>query len=224
MNTIDLLFKHLTVRLEQLASFGFVLEDGAYCYRTALLDGAFAMQVTILARDGSVSALVTDNDMDTPYTLHLAPGATGAFVGRVKAAYEQVLAEVAHACFSTEIFKSDAAKAIIAYVNGAYQDELEFLWDKFPDNAVLRRKDTQKWYAALLTVDKKKLAVKGDGTIEVINVKMPPEDIVRLVDHKRYFPGFHMNKQHWVTLCLDGSVFIDEICQRIDDSYQLATK
>ena len=38
-----------------------------------------------------------------------------------------------------------------------YCDELEFLWQKFPDNAVWRRKDNKKWYGALLTVSKEKL-------------------------------------------------------------------
>ena len=37
-------------------------------------------------------------------------------------------------------------------------------------------------------------------------------------------PGWHMNKKHWYTICLNGSVPICEILSRIDASYQLAKK
>ena len=33
-----------------------------------------------------------------------------------------------------------------------------------------------------------------------------------------------MNKKHWLTICLNDSVPIEEICKRIDRSRQLATK
>jgi len=34
-------------------------------------------------------------------------------------------------------------------------------------------------------------------------------------------PGYHMNKRHWNTLILDGSIPDDEIFSMIDDSYAL---
>lgn len=46
------------------------------------------------------------------------------------------------------------SQELIDYVRQTYGDELEFLWKKFDDNAVWRRKDTKKWYAALLTTQK----------------------------------------------------------------------
>jgi len=35
-------------------------------------------------------------------------------------------------------------------------------------------------------------------------------------------PGWHMNKKHWYTIVLDGSVLTNEICRRVNDSYMLA--
>lgn len=52
--------------------------------------------------------------------------------------------------FEPNVFKSVYAKELIEYVCSTYGDELEFLWQKFPDNAIWRRKDTGKWYGALL--------------------------------------------------------------------------
>lgn len=34
-------------------------------------------------------------------------------------------------------------------------------------------------------------------------------------------PGYHLNKQHWNTVALDGSVPDDELLELIDHSYQL---
>lgn len=110
------------------------------------------------------------------------------------------------------------------YAEKTYGDELEFLWNKLPDNAILRRKDTQKWYAAFLKVPKTKLGLDGSEIVEILDLRALPEEIEQIVDGKRFFGGYHMNKKHWYTICLNGSVPICEILNRIDASYQLAKK
>ena len=34
-------------------------------------------------------------------------------------------------------------------------------------------------------------------------------------------PGYHMNKEHWISVVLDGSVAIEHIHELIQDSYAL---
>lgn len=122
------------------------------------------------------------------------------------------------------IWKSDYTKEVINYVHQAYGDALEFLWPKFPNNAIWRRKDSRKWYAALLSVSKKKLGIDSDDIVEIIDLRMDPEMLTFLVDNKKYYPGYHMNKRHWCTIILDGSVTLEEIYARIDESFVLARK
>ena len=97
-----------------------------------------------------------------------------------------------------------------------------------PDNAIFRRQDNQKWYAALLTVKPEKIGLpaseKGDKKIEIIDLRLQPDILTETVDNVKYFPGYHMNKKHWYTICLDGSVAAAEICQRLAVSYELAKK
>lgn len=150
--------------------------------------------------------------------------ATGAFVGSVIEACEDKLKIIAESCFDHIVFKSEQSQELIAYVNETYQDHLEFLWEKFSQNAVLRRKDSRKWYAVILTIAKTKLGLVGNEMIEVIDLRALPNEIEQLLDGKKYFPGYHMNKKHWYTICLDGSVPTQEICERIDKSYSLAKK
>ncbi|MDR0198786.1 MAG: MmcQ/YjbR family DNA-binding protein [Methanomassiliicoccaceae archaeon] len=119
------------------------------------------------------------------------------------------------------VFKSEYAKQVILYVRERYRDELQFLWAKFSKNAVFRRKDNQKWYAAMLVLEKSKLGAASKDIVDIINLRVPQEDIDDLLDGIRYFPGFHMNKDNWITICLDGSVPAEEIFDRIDESYYL---
>jgi predicted DNA-binding protein (MmcQ/YjbR family) len=58
-----------------------------------------------------------------------------------------------------------------------------------------------------------------------INLKCDPD----LAMHLREFyeavqPGYHMNKKHWNTIYLDGSVPDDELLAMINDSYDLVVK
>lgn len=58
-----------------------------------------------------------------------------------------------------------------------------------------------------------------------VNLKCDPERAVEL--RERYSavqPGYHMNKTHWNTVEIDGSVPDDEINGWIDDSYGLVVR
>lgn len=55
-----------------------------------------------------------------------------------------------------------------------------------------------------------------------INLKCDPEDaqILRGM-HKSILPGYHMNKEHWNTIILDGSLPDKLIEEMVNDSYTL---
>lgn len=219
----QIFFHNKNANPERLLAYGFVQDHSGYCYETEIANNLFRL-VVLITYAGEVNTQVIDQETGDEYILHRTAKATGAFVGMVKADYEAVLAEIAEKCFDPDVFKSEQAKKVIAYVREKYGDELEFLWKKFPDNAIWRRKDTNKWYAAILTVSARKLGLESDERLEILDLRLPPEEMTATVDQKRFFPGYHMNKKHWYTLILNGSVEIEEICKRIDKSYILARK
>ena len=54
------------------------------------------------------------------------------------------------------------------------------------------------------------------------NVKCDPDKAVELREqYPAVIPGYHMNKKHWNTIVVDGSVSVKLIRQWIDDSYDL---
>ena len=216
-------FKDKKPDFQRLTDFGFSRVSGDYIYSTTIVDGQFSLDIRV-SSEGRIHTDVIELSSDEPYVLHQVQGAYGAFVGSVREECQRILSAIAKECFSRDVFKSDYAKQVIAYICNTYQDEPEYLWEKFPRNAIFRRKDNQKWYAALLVVSTKKLGLNEDRVIEIIDLRIDPTSIDTVVDGKRYFPGYHMNKKHWLTICLDGSVSIQEIFQWIDSSYVLAKK
>lgn len=62
----------------------------------------------------------------------------------------------------------------------------------------------------------------GDLTI---NLKCNPEKAVELREmYPAVEPGYHMNKQHWNTIRIDGSISESLIKEWIDNSYNLVNK
>ncbi len=224
MNAItEKIFRCKKVLSSELIEYGFKQAEGGYVYveKSPEADMTFTVKITC---DGNIEATATDNATGEPYTLFLADGAAGEFVGKVRTAYESLLNGIASACCEREVFKSADAHKILEYVSRIYGSQPEYLWDKFPYNAVLRRKDNAKWFCVLLTVAKSKIGMAGEGTVEIIDVRMKPEEAESVVDGATYFKGYHMNKKHWVTIPLNGGTNINEIFKRIDESYILATK
>lgn len=55
-----------------------------------------------------------------------------------------------------------------------------------------------------------------------VNLKCDPEKAVELREHhEAILPGYHMNKQHWNTVLLDGSLTDRLVAELIDHSYDL---
>lgn len=55
-----------------------------------------------------------------------------------------------------------------------------------------------------------------------VNLKCDPEHAEVLRGYyPAVLPGYHMNKRHWNTVVLDGSIPADEILSMTEDSYRL---
>ena len=58
-----------------------------------------------------------------------------------------------------------------------------------------------------------------------ISLKCDPEEAQVLRGmHKSIIPGYHMNKEHWNTVILDGSIPVEVVLKMIDESYRLVEK
>lgn len=215
-------FHQKTANRQKLIDYGFSEVGGVLVFEDVIADGELRLAVSVDS-SGVVRADTYDVDSGEPYTLYRSE-ATGAFVGSVRTTIEDILSEISESCFDPDVFKSECAKRIIAHVREEYGEEPEYLWKNFPNNAILRRRDNRKWYAALLTTRRKNIGASGDEDVEIIDLRGEPETIRALIDGKKYFPGWHMNKKHWFTMCMDAPAGFDEICSRLKESRDIAAR
>ena len=107
-----------------------------------------------------------------------------------------------------------------AYIKKKYKVSPEYPWTKYDDNAVFRHSDNQKWFALVMSVEKNKLGLSGSEYVDVINLKI--DDMMfrdTLVQQEGILPAYHMNKEHWITVLLDGTVEEARVCDLIDASF-----
>lgn len=76
----------------------------------------------------------------------------------------------------------------------------------------------------VLYVGSKMFALLGSsGHHPSVNLKADPEEtwLLRQQYPRSVLPGYHMNKKHWNTVVLDGSVPDGDILAMLEQSYQL---
>lgn len=220
MRNLDIKLKNRKINYEELLKYGFKKENEKYIYKTKIQDNQFEINI-IISDEENYSKLI-DLEDKSEFILVDLEASNGQFVGQLRQEYDNIIEDIIIKCTGKEVFKSKQAKQVIKYIEEKYNDELEFLWEKFDDNAIWRNKQNNKWYALLVTISKRKLGIESDEIIEAIDLRYQKENIENILDNTKIFPGYHMNKKSWITIKLDESLSIEEIYSLIDNSYKLS--
>ncbi len=107
------------------------------------------------------------------------------------------------------------------YITDIYGAKGEHMWAKHPTFAVYRHQSNKKWFAVIMEIPKSKIGLCGDALVSVINLKCDPLLIGSLLLENGIHKGYHMNKNYWITLRLDGSVNNEKIKWLLDVSFDL---
>lgn len=99
--------------------------------------------------------------------------------------------------------------------------EPEYLWADSPDSAVFRHPGSKKWFGIMMRVTKNRLYLTGDEAVDILNVKCDPILIGSLRCEPGFLPAYHMNKDSWVSILLNGTVPDDRMIPLLDISYDL---
>lgn len=220
MRNLENYFKDRKINYDRLIEYGFILKEDNYYYEKVINDGVFKIVIEINKQQKIAKVIDLLNDQE--YNLVDVKGATGNFVGKIKEIYEALINDIVDKCSDVDVFKSKQTIAIINYVKVKYDNDLEFLWKKSPKNAIWRNQNNRKWYGAVLVISKDKLKIESNEMVEILDLRYQKNDIKNIIDNYKIFPGYHMNKDNWITIILDGRVELEEIYQLIDNSYQLS--
>ena len=98
-----------------------------------------------------------------------------------------------------------------AYITENYSTEGEHLFAKYPSFLVFRHNGNRKWFAVIMDIPRKNLKLPGEGEISVVNLKCDTRLIGSFREEPGIFPGWHMNKAHWISVALDGTVEVEKI-------------
>ena len=93
-----------------------------------------------------------------------------------------------------------------------------------PENFTFKTARRNKWYALFMTIPYKSLGLAKAGKVDVLNIKLPPAKIEQLVDRQHFYPAYHMNKKHWLTVMLQKDADISLVQELLAESYQLVEK
>ena len=107
------------------------------------------------------------------------------------------------------------------FISATYHADAEFPWVKYPNYTVFRHRNNQKWFALVLEVPKEKLGLSEQGMLDILNVKCDPIMIGSLRTEPGIYSAYHMNKESWVSVALDGSVNDEKIKMLLDISFEL---
>ena len=116
-------------------------------------------------------------------------------------------------------------KVIFEFAEKKFGSKPEYLWKKYPNDAILRNINNKKWYAVIMDVSPTKLGLHGEKHIKIINLKCNTMIIGSLRERKGFFPAYHMNKEHWISVAVDDESISDsEILDLVTFSYNVVDR
>lgn len=127
-----------------------------------------------------------------------------------------------------DAINSDIKDVIVKYIRTEYAVEPEMPWNDSPQSMTFKEKYSKKWFALIMPVRRGQLLKNAgpdsgdpDELIYIMNVKADTDVIMFMSNQNGFMPGYHMNKMHWLTVFLDGSVSVEQIRQQIDNSFYI---
>ena len=112
------------------------------------------------------------------------------------------------------------------------QELIEFIFDEYsvePDypfrmddvTCVFRHIDNRKWFGIAMSVPYRTIGISREGNVDIVNVKCNPIMTGSLRGKPGFRPAYHMNKDRWITILLDGSAGKEDIAVLLDMSWQM---
>ncbi len=218
MNIENDIFKKSKIIFDKLISYGFIKESAYYIYSKNILNDTFRVDIKV-DQDGIVQGSIYDLSFECEYTNYRNPNQVGEFVSRVREEFTSILLDIQNKCTSTSNFIYDQTNRIANLITDKYGDNPEFMWEKFPNFGVFKNQNNDKWYAAIMNIDKSKLDDET-GEVEIINVNLAESKIKELLNKKGFYKAYHMNKNNWITIILDNTIPDEEIMEYITESHK----
>ena len=112
----------------------------------------------------------------------------------------------------------------MSFVTEYSGEKAEFPFASSPDTAVFRHSNNRKWFAVIMNVPYEKLGLSKKKNVYIVNLKCDPLLTASLFKEGGVFPAYHMNKEKWISVLLDGSNDKDKLKWLTEISFCLTAK
>lgn len=110
---------------------------------------------------------------------------------------------------------------VFDYVRKTYKVEPDYPFPIAPTYPVLRHSDNRKVFALIMDVPKSRLGLEGEERVDILNLKCSVALSGPLRQQPGILPAYHMHRDSWISLLLDGTVPPEDIFPLIDLSFRL---
>ena len=212
------LLEQYDIDCQRAIAYGFSRTEAGFELKKELLDvGLYAIFVISGKRfEVNVFDAYTDEEY-LPF--NVADNITG-FVTSIREQVEALVQEIKERC----LVKADMKLRLMEYCTGKFGTKPEAPWEDSPDAYTFKTARRDKWYALFMTIPYKSLGLAAQGTLDVVNIKLPPEKILDIMDRVHFYPAYHMNKKHWITIVLNKEVDEPLVQQLLEESHSLVEK
>ena len=107
------------------------------------------------------------------------------------------------------------------YIFNTYSVEPDHPFPRDEESCVFRHRSNRKWFALTMSIPYRTLGISRDGKVDVLNIKCDPAMIGPLRGKPGFCPAYHMNKDKWITVLLDGSAEREDIVGLLAFSYEM---
>ena len=104
-----------------------------------------------------------------------------------------------------------------------YGTEADHPFSGDTDTAVLRHALSRKWYGLVMHVPYRRMGLDREGGTDVLNLKCSPILAGNLREQAGILPAYHMNKNSWISVLLDGTVPKKTVRMLLDVSFELTS-
>ena len=115
-------------------------------------------------------------------------------------------------------------KELTEWIRESFGAEPKHPWARYPDHTTFEVPGIGKWFALVMRVTKKQLGLPGgEAGVYVVNVKADPDFISFMAGKDGFLRAYHMNKEKWITILLDGTVPLPQVKSSVETSFLLVS-
>ncbi len=223
MELFDNILYRKTAVPGKLKGYGFTREGKAYIYERLFSEDSLKL-VFRIDDDGNMDYKVYEMPDGEYFYQLFSPAFTGEYIGAIREELARILEDIRESCFEDSTFIMPQTLRLDTYLNSEFGDRSDRPFAKYPGYSVYRFPGSGKWYALVGEVTEKTIrpdSRNGERKTEIVNIKIEPEKKEDLISIDGIFPAYHMNKNSWVTIVLDGTVPDSTLFRLVSESRDL---